>query len=104
MNYEDEPSIEELVRKTRIALEGGNLHPESMAPLIGGREHGELMPVDRSSLRVEIGDSRWRLYALNFGNEIVLVYKHSDLREDELHPAFVAWAGSHLLELVEEED
>lgn len=90
--------LEALANEVRFLLTSNDHQPESVAPLLGGKHHGELMPVCRRNLRVEIDNDLWRLYRLSFGNADILIYKHSSLDERELHDLFPAWAGSYILE------
>jgi len=90
--------LEALANEVRLLLTSNDHQPESVAPLLGGKHHGELMPVSRRNLKVEIDNDLWRLYCLSFGNADILVYKHSFLNERELYDLFPAWAGSYILE------
>jgi len=91
-------NIEQLTNEIRVLLTSNDHQPESVAPLLGGKHHGELMPVCRRNLKVEIGDDMWRLYCLTFGNADVLVYKWKQLNEDELNALYVAWAARYKLD------
>lgn len=91
-------NIEQLTNEIRVLLTSNDHQPESVAPLLGGKHHGELMPVSRRNLKVEIGDEMWRLYCLTFGEADVLVYKYKSLNEDELNSVYMAWAGGYKLE------
>lgn len=91
-------NIEALTNEIRILLSSSETRPESVAPLLGGKHHGELMPVGRRNLKIEIDDQMWRLYCLSFGNADVLVYKHQSLNEDELNSIYIAWAAGYKLE------
>ena len=94
----NEKNIEQLTNEIRILLTSNDHQPESVAPLLGGKHHGELMPVSRRNLKVEIGDDMWRLYFLTFGDASILVYKHSQLNEDELHSLYIAWAAAYKID------
>lgn len=91
-------NMEALTNEIRILLSSSETRPESVAPLLGGKHHGELMPVSRSNLKIEIDDEMWRLYCLSFGNADVLVYKYQSLNEDELNSVYMAWAAGYKLE------
>ena len=91
-------NLELLTGEIRLLLTSNEHQPESVAPLLGGSNHGELLPVCRRNLKVEIGDDLWRLYSLRFGDEDILVYKHSSLDEVELTNVYTAWAARYKLE------
>jgi len=91
-------NIEQLTNEIRILLTSNDHQPESVAPLLGGNHHGELMPVSRRNLKIEIDDDMWRLYCLSFGEAEILVYKHSMLNEEELVSLYTAWAAGYKLE------
>ena len=91
-------NIEELTTEIRILLTSNDRQPESVAPLLGGDYHGELMPVSRRNLKVEIDDDMWRLYCLTFGKADILVYKNQYLNEQELESVYLAWAAQYKLE------
>lgn len=91
-------NIEILTHEIRILLSSNSKRPESVAPLLGGKHHGELMPVSRRNLKVEIDDDMWRLYCLSFGNADILVYKNQHLNEEELNSVYIAWAAGYKLE------
>jgi hypothetical protein len=91
-------NIEQLTNEIRILLTSNDHQPESVAPLLGGKHHGELMPVCRRNMKIEIDDNLWRLYCLSFGNADILVYKHSTLNEEEIVSLYTAWAGGYKLE------
>lgn len=91
-------NMEALTNEIRILLSSSETRPESVAPLLGGKHHGELMPVSRRNLKIEIDDEMWRLYCLSFGNADVLVYKYQSLNEDELNSVYMAWAAGYKLE------
>lgn len=91
-------NMEALTNEIRILLSSSETRPESVAPLLGGKHHGELMPVSRRNLKIEIDDEMWRLYCLSFGKADVLVYKYQSLNEDELNSVYMAWAAGYKLE------
>ena len=91
-------NLELLTGEVRLLLTSNEHQPESVAPLLGGDYHGELLPVCRRNLKVEIGDDLWRLYRLQFGDEHILVYKHSTLNEEELTNVYTVWAARYKLE------
>lgn len=97
-NLKMNENIEQLTNEIRILLTSNDHQPESVAPLLGGKHHGELMPVCRRNLKIEIDDDMWRLYYLTFGNESIIVYKHSQLNEEELHSLYIAWAAQYKLD------
>lgn len=94
----NDENIEQLTNEIRILLTSNDHRPESVAPLLGGNHHGELMPVSRRNLKIEIDDQMWRLYCLNFGQANILVYKYESLNEDELNSVYMAWAADYKLE------
>lgn len=94
----NEENIEQLTKEIRILLTSNDHRSESVAPLLGGNHHGELMPVSRRNLKIEIDDEMWRLYCLKFGQADILVYKYQSLNEDELNSVYIAWASRYKLE------
>lgn len=94
----NDENIEQLTNEIRILLTSNDHRPESVAPLLGGNYHGELMPVSRRNLKIEIDDQMWRLYCLKFGQADILVYKYESLNEDELNSVYMAWAADYKLE------
>ena len=91
-------NIEILTTEIKTLLTSNDHRPESVAPLLGGNHHGELMPVSRRNLKIEIDDEMWRLYCLKFGQADILVYKYQSLNEDELNSVYMAWAAGYKLE------
>ena len=91
-------NIEILTNEIKTLLTSNDHRPESVAPLLGGNHHGELMPVSRRNLKIEIDDQMWRLYCLKFGQADILVYKYQSLNEDELNSVYMAWAASYKLD------
>lgn len=91
-------NIEMLTTEIKTLLTSNDHRPESVAPLLGGNHHGELMPVSRRNLKIEIDDQMWRLYCLKFGQADILVYKYESLNEDELNSVYMAWAAGYKLE------
>ena len=90
--------IESLTNEVRVLLTSNDRRSESVAPLLGGEHHGELMPVSRRNLKIEIDDQMWRLYCLKFGEADILVYKYQSLNEEELNSVYMAWAAGYKLE------
>ncbi len=91
-------NIEILTTEIKALLTSNDHRPESVAPLLGGNHHGELMPVSRRNLKIEIDDEMWRLYCLKFGEADILVYKYQSLNEEELNSVYMAWAAGYKLE------
>lgn len=91
-------NIEILTNEIKTLLTSNDHRPESVAPLLGGNHHGELMPVSRRNLKIEIDDQMWRLYCLKFGQADILVYKYQSLNEDELNSVYMAWAAGYKLD------
>ena len=91
-------NMEALTNEIKTLLTSNDHRPESVAPLLGGNNHGELMPVSRRNLKIEIDDEMWRLYCLRFGEADILVYKYQSLNEDELNSLYMAWAAGYKLE------
>lgn len=90
-------NMEALTNEIKTLLTSNDHRPESVAPLLGGKNHGELMPVSRRNLNIEIDDDMWRLYCLKFGQADILVYKYQSLNEDELNFLYMAWAAGYKL-------
>ena len=90
--------VESLTNEVRVLLTSNDRRSESVAPLLGGEHHGELMPVSRRNLKIEIDDDVWRLYSLTFGKADILVYKNQHLNEPELNSLYIAWAAEYKLE------
>jgi hypothetical protein len=91
-------NIEILTTEIKALLTSNDHRPESVAPLLGGNHHGELMPVSRRNLKIEIDDQMWRLYCLKFGQADILVYKYQSLNEEELNSVYMAWAAGYKLD------
>ena len=91
-------NIEILTTEIKALLTSNDHRPESVAPLLGGNHHGELMPVSRRNLKIEIDDEMRRLYCLKFGEADILVYKYQSLNEEELNSVYMAWAAGYKLE------